>query len=146
MTFALYRKLVDPNVTFTSLLGQANLQTAFISAPGGATESRQNFICENIYQFTLTFHVDTGGSNTVPVVMNSSNSSNPMRIAGNQITMNGAINTAAKVKSVSISLTVLTDFGLQQMKKRPFASPADQAAFIAKNSYEYSKLVTVPSM
>jgi prepilin-type N-terminal cleavage/methylation domain-containing protein len=145
MTFALYRKLVDPNVTFTSLLGQANLQTAYagIAAGVNATESLQNFVCENIYQFTLTFHVDTGAANTVPVVMNSSN---PMRIAGNQLTMNGAINTAAKVKSVSISITVLSDFGLQQMKKRPFASSAEKAAFIAKNSYEYSKLVSVPSM
>jgi prepilin-type N-terminal cleavage/methylation domain-containing protein len=145
MTFALYRKLVDPNVTFTSLLGQANLQTAYagIAAGVNATESLQNFVCENIYQFTLTFHVDTGAANTVPVVMNSSN---PMRIAGNQLTMNGAINTAAKVKSVSISITVLSDFGLQQMKKRPFASSAEKAAFIAKNSYEYSKLVSVPSL
>jgi hypothetical protein len=142
MTFALYRKLVNPDVTFTSLLGQTNLQTAFTSAPGGLIESQANFICENIYQFTLTFHVDTGAGSTVPVVMNSSN---PFRIRGNEVVMNGASNTTAKLKSVGISLTVLTDFGLQQMRVRTM-NAADKAAFIAKNSYEYSKLVSVPSM
>ncbi|MGC4017252.1 MAG: prepilin-type N-terminal cleavage/methylation domain-containing protein [Luteolibacter sp.] len=54
-TFALYRMLVEPNETFTSLLGQTDLYTAFGSRN---VSDVKNFVCENVYQFTLKFNVE----------------------------------------------------------------------------------------
>jgi hypothetical protein len=51
---------------------------------------------------------------------------------------------AGRLSSVELSLTVITDFGLKQMRSRTFANDTAKAEFIAENSYEYSKLVQVP--
>jgi len=62
-TFAMYRLLVEPNETFNSLLGQTDLRTAF----GSRTVSDvKNFVCENIYQFTLKFNVEVQKASTSP--------------------------------------------------------------------------------
>jgi hypothetical protein len=51
---------------------------------------------------------------------------------------------AAKLSSVEISLTVLTDFGVETLRKIP--AKASDTAWIAKNSYQYSKQVQLTSM
>jgi hypothetical protein len=50
---------------------------------------------------------------------------------------------SAQLSSVEISLTVLTDFGLKQLRARTM-NATEKAEFIAENSYQYSKLVQVP--
>lgn len=165
-TFVLYRKLVDPDETFgvgaaAGTLGQPNLQTAFTSVIGSNPIQQEiNFVCENVYEFTVTFHVrvtTTSGTpstttiRTVRIPVSPATNSVPkfsVTGTGNIVasSVNGA--TADEIKSaqlsaVEISLTVLTDFGLKQLQKRTLMT-AEKAEFIAKNSYQYSKLVQVP--
>lgn len=159
-TFALYRLLVNPDETFTNLLGKTDLKTAF-SAYSPKVANVENFVCENVYQFTLTFNVEVqkAGSNTkilVPVALGSNTSqlkqfevlgsglvvaSVP---AGTTVTLDEL--KAGRIASVEISLTVLSDFGLNQAKARTFSTDAERGKFFAANSYQYSKVVELPGL
>ncbi|MFD0893948.1 prepilin-type N-terminal cleavage/methylation domain-containing protein [Luteolibacter ambystomatis] len=180
-TFAMYRLLVEPNETFNSLLGQTDLQTAF----GTRTVSDvKNFVCENVYQFTLKFNVEVQKASTspntpptkqiVPVTLTRGPSSSgggggasgttvttaqSVQIFGNTLKVLDSNNTdfktslvtvdemkAGRIVSVDISLTVLTDVGTNQLRVRTFKDDKEKAQFIAKNSYQFSKLVEVTSM
>lgn len=162
-TFVLYRKLVNPKETFGSTttpgtLGETDLESAFSSVSSSPVDDEENFICENIYQFSVTFHVlvtqSTGSTTTtrsvaVPIGPTSS-AADEFRITGAGIDTTFASSAATndeirsgQVTAVEISATVLTDFGLQQMRQRPSIPDLDE--FIAKNSYHYSKLIPVPS-
>ena len=56
-TFVLNRLLVNPDNTFADLLGKPDLTAAF--APySSKLDDVENFVCENIFQFTVTFHVE----------------------------------------------------------------------------------------
>ena len=163
-TFVLNRLLVDPNETFTNLLGKPDLTAAFASY-STKLDAAENFVCENIYQFTLTFHVEVtqvSGSTstlvTVPVTIGQSSSGQTvtsMKIQGSGIITDPAVAvgtvTAAELKTgrvtaVEIAVTVLSDFGIDQLRKRTFTGDAQKAAFLAKNGYQYTKLVQVPGM
>ena len=170
-TFVLYRKLVDPKETFINNLGQATLQGKMDFSSGAATSvsAQENFICENVYQFTLTFHLRYTDSSTTPAkiktvrvpVGQGVNSVQNLSIKGTGITdttgniitgikgesnaaIDGNLIKSAQLSAVEISLTVLSNFGLQQLGKRTFGDATEKAEFIAKNSYEYTKLVQVP--
>ncbi len=165
-TFVLYRKLVDPKETFDDILGQATLdgKVDFISGGTDSVSAEENFICENVYQFTITFHLRITDSTTPPATIRTvrvpigqgANSAENLVIAGDGITniartgITTISNTtkeeikSAQLSAAEISLTVLTDFGLQQLRKRTFENDTAKAEFIAQNSYQYSKLVQVP--
>jgi len=154
-TFVLYRKLVDPKETFDKILGQAIIKTPFDAASGTAIDKEENFICENVYQFTVTFHVSTTTTTglksvTVPVGKGA-NSTEEFRITGSGIQTtfipSGVTNDqlkAGRLSAAEISITVLSDFGMQQMRRRSDLTGAKLAEFIAKNSYQYSKVVQLP--
>ena len=154
-TFVLYRKLVDPKETFEKILGQAIIKTPFDSASGTAIDKEENFICENVYQFTVTFHVSTTTTTglksvTVPVGKGA-NSTEEFRITGSGIQTtfipSGVTNDqlkAGRLSAAEISITVLSDFGMQQMRRRSDLTGTKLAEFIAKNSYQYSKVVQMP--
>jgi prepilin-type N-terminal cleavage/methylation domain-containing protein len=163
-TFVLNRLVVDPDVTFEKLLGKTNLETEFASYRSDL-ESPENFVCENIFQFSISFHVQvsqaaggTGGTRvvTVPVTVgNASGGTNTKEfyINGNGIdaevsggTVTSAELAAGRISAVEISVTVITDFGIDQIKRRTFSTPAKKAEFLSENSYQYSKLVQLPSM
>ncbi len=150
-TFVLYRRLVDPKEAFDSLLGKTDLDEAFNSV-SGQTDDDANFVCENIFQFTITFHLEV--PSTTPgnppeqelLVIEPSGGTREFRINGNGIVTvpaNEELRTA-KLKSVGISLTVLADSGIDQLRNSP--ARAEDAAWLAKNSYQYSKLVHLPGM
>lgn len=154
-TFVLYRKLVDPKETFDKILGQASIQNPFKDAGGEAIDKEENFICENVYQFTVTFHVNsTVGTAIKPVAVpvgKGPDSTEEFRITGSGIQTtfvpSGVTNEqlkAGRLAAAEISITVLSDFGLQQMRKRNFADDRELAEFISKNSFQYSKLVQLP--
>jgi len=172
-TFVLYRKIINPDVTFektlgigfdpaspgtTTLLNEAQKASADKDTSGTAIDNESNFICENVYQFTLTFHIEVtradGSLATVPVPLGgSSNATKLFKIAGSGLHMDSGISggtgitnvmlKAGRLTSVEVSLTVITDFGLAQMRKRTF-SGTDKDDFIAENSYQFSKLIPVP--
>ena len=181
-TFVLYRKLVDPKETFDKILGQAIIKTPFDAASGTAIDKEENFICENVYQFTVTFHVSATVPDTskpgnppptilksvaVPIGNKDSDLSGKdyvltknFSITGSGIITNfepasnvGVTNPqlkAGRLSAAEISITVLSDFGMQQMRRREFVATDKKTAeevkadFIAKHSYQYSKVVQLP--
>lgn len=162
-TFVLYRKIVNPDDTFKDLLGKTDLRQAFNSY-STSVDDEMNFVCENVYQFTVTFHVEvmipgTGATATrvhqVPVQIGQgglANAVDKLDIFGNRIdtpfTGNSSINAdqlkAGRITAVEVFLTVLSDFGLQQMRARTFTSDDQKSEFLSRNSYQYSKLIPVP--
>lgn len=156
-TFVLYRKILNPDETFEKLLGKANIKPEFdaVTASSGAIDMEENFICENVYQFTVTFHVNatkadgTTASVTVPVKQGAN--MDEFRVTGSGIQTSfvpsGITNEqlkAGRLTAAEISITVLSDFGLQQMRRRGDLTGDKLAEFIAKNSYQYSKVVQMP--
>ena len=157
-TFVLYRKLVDPDDTFKNLLGQADLKTAFTPyASGGAEpiDENKNFVCENIYQFTVKFHLDVqvtdaAGKTTTSHASVTLKDGEKFIISGNRLTGPSITSitddqlAGGRLAAVEVSLTVLTDGAIKQLHGRNFTD--DQLSeFIAQNSYQYSKLIPVPS-
>jgi prepilin-type N-terminal cleavage/methylation domain-containing protein len=160
-TFILNRKLVDPKEAFEKLLGKDNLETAFATVAGNVNDPT-NFVCENIFQFTVTFQVQVAqtvsGTTTlvnVPVTVGKSSSgqiTKEFRIRGSGVVADisgGSVTPeqlkAGRVTAVEISLTVISDFGVDQLRTRIF-SGTQQSEFLAKNSYQYTKMVQLPSM
>ncbi len=156
-TFVLYRKLVNPDDTFQNLLGKTDLKAEFDNFASGASESideKQNFVCENVYQFNVKFHMEVVEANvTKNVTITLNNAGDQFIVTGNGITT-GATSSpsvaaaslaAGRLTAVEISLTVLTDFAIKQMRGRTFSDPVKLSEFIAENSFQYSKLIPVPS-
>ncbi len=176
-TFVLYRKIINPDVTFQqtlgtlfvnladgTLLGKASSVTAVTGTTAKGIDDETNFICENIYQFTTTFHIQVTIPGvapaparvvSVPVALGgSSGATGNFKVTGSGMHFDGSPSLptgvtldmlkAGRLSSVEVSLTVLTDFGLTQMRKRTFSNDTDKAEFIAKNTYQYSKVIPVP--
>lgn len=169
-TFVLYRLLVNPDVTFDKLLGKDDLRLAFESEYN-ETEITQpeNFICENIYQFNVVMNVEVARKESVgttpvivPVVLDAASTSKnqvtEFSVFGNAIKVESTASSfsvggtsftlaelqGGKLKSISLSVTVLTDFGLDQLKRRSFDNDKQRSEFLTRNSYQYSKNVVVP--
>jgi type II secretory pathway pseudopilin PulG len=156
-TFVLYRQLINPDKTYASLLGASDL-TAAMSPFIANTSVSTNFVSENIYQFTLTFHVQVSkvqpsGQLSVldqPVTLDSTasgQSATKFIVNGNGIVTDctGSVVTPAELKagrltSVDISVSVISDAGINQLSKRTFTA-SQQADFLAKNSYQFTKSV-----
>jgi len=157
-TYVFNRVLVDPDNTFKDLMGKPDLTTAFSTYSSLASDSK-NFVCENVFQFTITFQVTatvpalgTIPATTVNVPVIIGPDSGPMTATSFKVNGTGIVSdidggtvsneqlAAGRITGVSISTTVISDFGIQQMKQRTFTA-AQLADFIAKNSYQYTKLV-----
>lgn len=164
-TFVLNRLLVNPDETFRDLLGKDDLVTAFTSYKSKLAQP-DSFVCENIFQFSVTFHVQvaqTSGSGAsatttlidVPVTIGDTNSSQQTKTfkingAGIDTEISGGIVSAeelaaGRVTSMELSITVISDFGIDQLRTRTFTE-TQRAEFLSKNSYEYTKLVQLSSM
>jgi prepilin-type N-terminal cleavage/methylation domain-containing protein len=161
-TFVLYRKIVNPDETFKNLLGQLNLKTAFTPYSSGgvnSVEAKENFVCENVYQFAVKFHVDvTIPDPTAPTTKTITSNTTVSLKNGEKFIITGAGLTspssspavtaaqlaAGRINAVEISLTVLTDAAVKQLRGRVFTAE-QMSDFIAENSYQYSKLIPVPS-
>jgi hypothetical protein len=83
---------------------------------------------------------------------NSANATKRFKISGLGIDSDvtpGAVTAAelasSRITSVDIAMTVISDFGIDQLSKRTF-SGSQKTEFLAKNSYEYTKTVQIPSM
>jgi hypothetical protein len=154
-TFVLNRLLVDPKETFEKLLGEEDLTDALDSSTV-EIENPVNFVCENIYQFTVTFHVEVTDTTKTPAVASNvpvtlGKDTKEFRIFGNKIVTDytgtsASLVPSGRVKAVDFSITVLSDMGIDQLRRRTFSDKDKQAEFLAKHSYQYSKLVQLPSM
>ncbi|MEI7909356.1 MAG: type II secretion system protein [Verrucomicrobiota bacterium] len=163
-TFTLNRLLVNPDITFDNLLGKTELEPAFLSYNSLMTDVK-NFVCENIYQYSVTFHIevtkDPGTAKasklTVPVSLGPTAGSGRVidfRILGSGIQLAESPTSdvtidelkAGRVSAVEISLTVISDFGMQQLRGEKNLMGDAMTKFMAKNSFQYSKLVELPCM
>lgn len=146
-TFVLYRKLVNPDQTFANLLGLSRedgnddkIKTAF-DGVAGEIDDMANFVCENVYQFSVTIHFETSDPEKSVTLVQSANSQ--IRLFGDRIDLNGTtMSPDTRITAVEISLTVLSDNAMNTL--RGSASIPDD--FIKKNSFQYSKLIQVPRL
>ncbi len=152
-TFILYRKLLDPDKTFTQVVHKDDLEQAF--RQGGSVNELADLMCENVYEFTTTFIIDYLDSNgdrkttSVPVMSNITGTDvvNSFSITGNGLEPNGQPNSEfrdGKVTSIELSITVLSDEGVKILKKRQFRRAEDKASFIEENGFRYSSTVIIP--
>jgi len=157
-TFVLYRDLIEPNVTFTTYLGSEDLDASYQGAGIGDVSNAKNYVCENIYEMSLTFIVEyeaapeppaTVGVTErirIPVMGNDLgiNTVQDFAITGSGLKADGSDSvpySGGRVISADISVTVLTDAGLQVMKNNSLNDPEAKSKFIAKNSYQFTKSV-----
>jgi len=176
-TFVLKRYLSSPSTdstltgtdphkgdnTFANLLGTTDLASKFSPYFTLLDSNAADFVCENVFQFVVTFNVEvlhnTGGTAysvvtvSVPVGQSSQQVTNSFRVMGNTITTqygpsgcSKAELAAGRVTSVDISLTIISDAGIEQLRSPRTLSTTQQADFLAKNSFNYTKRVQVPSM
>jgi len=142
-TFVLSRRLINPRETFDDLLGRENLETAFSTLPVPTTEESQAFfVCENIYQFSLTIHFDSEGSNASVTLLQESPGS-LLRVFGNRVELtpeDSSISRGSRITAVEISITVLSDNAINALR----GNATIPREFITENSFHYSKLIEVP--
>jgi len=147
-TFVLYRKLVNPDKTFEHLLAKPDLSDALEALDNPEIGDIENFVCENIYQFSLTFHIETiePGSppRTVPFTLAPNANNSSLRVLGNGLKLNAneALSNG-RITAVEVSITVLSDTAMNTLRNATRALPDD---FISKNSFQYSKRIEVPRM
>jgi len=152
-TFVLYRKLLNPDETYAGVSSTDDLETTFDSR--GGTNDLADLMCENVYEFTVSFVVayrdnrDELTSVTIPVMSTSS---------GKDVVRSFAINggglapnensrsefAGGKVTTVELGITVLSDEGVAILKKNPFKNPVDKAKFIEEQGYRYTRTVAMP--
>lgn len=166
-TFVMNRALVNPDDTFKNLLGVTeaknpakSLKTVFSdSAYAAGLAQPSSFICENIFQFTVTFNVQisrVSGTTTtlinVPVTIGKGKLAEKFYVSGTGIENDYSGNVASqlelesgRITSVNIAVTVLSDSGVDGLTKRTL-SGEPLTKFLSQNTYEYTKTVQIPSM
>ena len=163
-TFTLYRLLVNPDQAFENLLGKTDLDTAFQAYASKVTDI-ENYVCENIYQYSVVFHVEvtkdvgtpTATKFTVPVSLGPTAGGGRVtefRVLGTGLEVSSSPSTnvsveevkAGRVAAMEVSLTVISDFGMAQLRNGANLKGNALTKFMAKNSFQYSKLVELPSM
>jgi prepilin-type N-terminal cleavage/methylation domain-containing protein len=163
-TFALYRLLVNPNEAFENLLSKSVLETAFQTYSSQVADLK-NFVCENIYQYSIVFHIeitkDLGTPEatkiTVPVSLGPTAGRGRItefHVLGTGLELAESPTSAVtieelkagRVAAMEVSLSVISDFGMQQLRARKDLIGDAMTKFMAKNSFQYSKLVELPCM
>jgi type II secretory pathway component PulJ len=152
-TFVLYRKLLNPDETYAGVTGTSDLEQTFDTM--GGQNDLADLMCENVYEFTITFVVayrdSTGNNKMIKVPVMSTN-------AGKDVVKSFAINgtglapnentkseyVGGRISAVELSITVLSDEGVAILKKSPFKSDIDQHKFIEQKGFRYTRSVSIP--
>jgi prepilin-type N-terminal cleavage/methylation domain-containing protein len=163
-TFVFYRLLVNPDETFKDLLGQTDLKSAFSSYDDKVKEV-ENFVCENIYQFTLTFQVEVtqaGSGNSAPttvpvrVTLGEDAAGTEMILRGNGLETDASVGSlkpvvsldelkAGRLKGVEIGITVLSDAAVIRLNNQSLSDEVREK-ILAQESFQYSRTVELPGM
>ncbi|YCM44737.1 type II secretion system protein [Verrucomicrobiaceae bacterium 227] len=153
-TFVLYRKLLDPDETFKGkLIGTSELEQDFLVQSG--TNELEDFICENVYEFTVIFVIEYKDNNgeiqtvKVPVLSDpgAKDTVKTFQISGAGLEPNENRNSeyrGGRIVAVELSITVLSDEGIRILRKSPFANDDAKNKFIEKNGFRYTRSVAIP--
>ena len=153
--FSLYRHLLNPDDAF-DLLATNDLKQASTSIFNDAQDlTAENFLVENIYEFTITFLVEYKDNNLTRierVSLTEGGNYDEFRLRGNQLLVGPDDVTASSAESrllagriigAEVSVTVLTDRGLAIAKNTEL--PGDRwKDELRKHSYHYTKSITTP--
>lgn len=152
--FSLYRHLVNPDEAF-ELLAVNDLEQKYSAKYQDNDDLKaENFLVENIYEFSVTFLVEVTVSNVTHTVraMMSPDKLTEFRLKGSQIEYDGDLEfpsgsglTQAQMESgrivgIDIGITVLSDQGITLAKR----SGITRSELIKKHGYHYSKSITTP--
>ncbi|MGJ8676668.1 MAG: PulJ/GspJ family protein [Akkermansiaceae bacterium] len=145
--FSLYRHLADPDEAF-DILALEDLESGSSSVFSESEDlSAENFLVENIYEFTVTFMVEyTDNEDTeverVILAHNTSDGYTEFRLKSNSIVTSPSneLIESGSVIGAEISITVLTDKGVTLAKK----SGILQDDLLKKHSYQYTKKIITP--
>ena len=157
--FSLYRHLVNPgprpsapaeNNTFKDLLAKTDLKSAY-SVFANQDVTAENFLVENIYEFTITFLVEYTPANStvtnierVTLRQNGTGNYTEFRLKGNKIEATGGSNATAiangRIVGAEVSITVLSDRGLVRAKR----SGISREELVKKHGYHFTKTITTP--
>ena len=127
-SFTLYRHLVDPDATFTNVLGQVNLTAPVAPAVNQFTDAldftAENVLAENIYELTVTFLVQrSNGVKRFTIGQNTGTQQyHSLVIKGNGIlskadSASTEVAEAGQLVGVEIGMTVLSERGLVMTEK-----------------------------
>ncbi len=159
--FALYRKMVNPDETYEALLehdpaNPKDLDTKFQRYEANLGDS-SNFVCENIFELTVVFTVEytelVGGKlvtkiERIPVIeTGGDDAAETFSFTGNGIKVDDDDSkpfNRGRISSVDLSISVLTDSGIGQLRRGRNFTGSDLERFLAKNSYQYSKTILLP--
>lgn len=162
-TFVLYRLLVNPDDTFKDLLGKDDLESAF-SSYSSKVKDVENFVCENVYQFTLTYQIEVtqqSGSTTttlpVRVTLGETGAGKELRLLGTGIdtpnlstgrlkpTVTADEIKAGRLTGVEIGITVLSDAAVIRLNTTGLDKKVREK-ILAQESFQYSRVVELPGM
>ncbi|MEJ6582341.1 MAG: type II secretion system protein [Akkermansiaceae bacterium] len=153
-TFVLYRKLLDPDETFNGkLIGTSELKQDFAVQAG--VNELEDFICENVYEFTVVFVIEYKDTNRevktvkVPVLADpgAKDVVKSFKVTGAGLEPNENPNSeyrGGRIVSIELSITVLSDEGIRILRKSPFRSDDVKNKFIEKNGYRYTRSIAIP--
>jgi type II secretory pathway pseudopilin PulG len=162
-TFVLNRLVVDPDDTFANLLAKPEqpngpgLYDIFLrqgSAYRDQLKESENFVCENVYQFTVVFHVEMPGD-SLPVqitIGEGAGKVSEFRFKGTGIeTLPAAADVdalkAGRMVGVEISLTILSDGAINRIRKGLVPTNSTELAkFLSSNSHNYSKFIRLSTL
>lgn len=150
-SFILYRQLINPDETFENLLGQTDLESAYRSYEANESDPG-NFVCENIYEFSLSFVIEYTEDNVTRteriLVVNSggSGSAEDFRLRGNGIVADNDSDTPyanGRIVAADLSLTVINDNALEQLRAGSLPETAKNR-ILEGNSYYFAKTILLP--
>ena len=124
----------------------------------------ENFVCENIYQFTLTYQVEVTqpqGNTTVTVpvrvTLGETGAAKELTLRGNGLEMPdvsvGSLKPAVtseellagRLTGVEIGITVLSDAAVIRLAQEGLSDKVREK-ILAQESFQYSRVIELPGM
>jgi type II secretory pathway component PulJ len=159
--FALYRERVNPDETFTDYLAKPSIDGV---RPSDEIVAEENFLAENIFDFTLNFNFEytattsagVSTKNYIRVVIKNNVANAGISIKGNEIRVNGASIqniltvpaggsvSSARLAGVDVSILVLSDGGMNGLQNANITTDAQFTEYLKEHGHLYSKSVIIP--
>jgi hypothetical protein len=168
--FALYRQRINPDETFNEMLAKPTIDGIRDSSE---IVVEQNYLAENIFDFTLSFNFEykvtyTDTSTGIKssrvkykrvAIQASDTDSDSLSIKGNSVLVGGdsfitlvtsdlganeSNPSSPRLAGADVSILVLSDGGMNGLKNKNITDKADFAQYLKEYGHIYSKSVIVP--